>query len=178
MFGNAWAVRKDAVVARQHVSNRRGRPLSARAAWEAILKGRVDLSNVSRFRNRGVVHRYEMSNADHEFLAQQNQALVSGVAAAAAYEEGVSVSLSEAYLYVSESLHQQVSSKVAAVPDDLGSVIIRVVHDDLWNSIVEGEPPNRVGGRLAPRAAVAIDLMESADPRHWIAAKNLLSANA
>jgi hypothetical protein len=30
------------------------------------------------------------------------------------------------------------------------------------------------GVRLAPRAAVALDLMASADPRHWIAAEHLL----
>ena len=34
----------------------------------------------------------------------------------------------------------------------------------------------RWGERLAPRAAVALDLMDSGDPRHWVAAKNLIEA--
>ena len=60
-FGNAWAVPRGAVAARRQVSNRRGRPLGERRAWEAIASGGVDLSNVSRYRNRGVVERYSMS---------------------------------------------------------------------------------------------------------------------
>ena len=35
-FGNAWAVPRDAIAARRQVSNRRGRPLGERRAWQAI----------------------------------------------------------------------------------------------------------------------------------------------
>ncbi len=81
-FGNAWAVPRDSITARRQVSNRRGRPLSARRAWESIAAADIDLSNVSRYRNRGEVHRYEMSAADLEFVLLRDGAMVSGVVAA------------------------------------------------------------------------------------------------
>ena len=74
-FGNAWAVSRESIDSRRQLSNRRGRPLSARRAWEAITAVEVDLSNVSRYRNRGVIHRYEMSGADLEFVSKQDGAL-------------------------------------------------------------------------------------------------------
>jgi hypothetical protein len=43
----------------------------------------------------------------------------------------------------------------------------------VWDSVIEESEGERVVG-LAPRSAVALDLMESADPRHWIAAENLV----
>ena len=75
------------------------------------------------------------------------------------------------------SLHNEFGALVAAVPDQLGSGILRVVPDDVWSfaesvAVEQGE----VGERLAPRAAVALDLMDSGDPRHWVAAKNLIEA--
>ena len=81
----------------------------------------------------------------------------------------------EADLYVSASLHDELGSLVAAVSDQLGGVILRVVPDDVW-PFVERVAVNEdlAGERLAPRAAVALDLMESGDPRHWVAAENLI----
>ncbi len=177
-FGNSWAVPREAVAARRQVSNRRGRPLGARRAWEAIASGGVDLSNVSRYRNRGELHRYSMSSSDHEFLVREDRGLVSGVAAAAGYGEGVPVVLHEADLYVSSEAHRDLDKIVAAVPDPLGEVAIRVVPEELWDlvySIAESHLAQRP--RFAPRAAVALDLMDSGDPRHWVAASSLVASN-
>jgi hypothetical protein len=52
------------------------------------------------------------------------------------------------------------------VPDSLGRIRLRVVDDDAWGIIS--------GGEFAPRGAVALDLLDSADPRHWIAAEGLV----
>ncbi len=177
-FGNAWAVPRDSIDARRHVSNRRGRPLSARSAWESIASGAVDLSNVSRYRNRGEVHRYEMSAADLAFVSGDDGALVSGAAAAIDLGELLQAGGAESDLYVSASLHDELRSLVAAVPDQLGGVVLRVVPDDVW-SLVDGVAVDQTeaGVRLAPRAAVALDLMESGDPRHWVAAENLIEAH-
>lgn len=177
-FGNAWAVSREAIDARRQVSNRRGRPLSARRAWDQIAAGDVDLSNVSRYRNRGEVHRYEMSAADLEFVSGQDRAIVSGVVAANGFGELLQADDAEADLYLSASLHDELGSLVAAVPDQLGGVILRVVLDAVWPfaesvAVNEGQA---AGERLAPRAAVALDLMESGDPRHWVAAENLIEA--
>ena len=177
-FGNSWAVPREAVVARGQVSNRRGRPLGARRAWEAIDSGRVDLSNVSRYRNRGELYRYSMSSADHDFLVREDRGLVSGVAAAAGYGEGIPVVLHQADLYISSEVHRDLGKIVAAVPDPLGEVAIRVVPRELWNlvySMAESHLVQRP--RFAPRAAVALDLMDSGDPRHWVAASNLVASN-
>ncbi len=175
-FGNAWAVSRESIDARRQVSNRRGRPLGARRVWERIAVGDVDLSNVSRFRNRGEAHRYEMSSADLEFLSGNDRAMVGGVVAANGYGKLLQPDVDEAVLYVSASLHEELGSLVAAVPDRLGGVVIRVVPDDVWSfavSIAAGDG----GRRLAPHAAVALDLTESGDPRHWVAAENLVASH-
>jgi len=175
-FGNAWAVPRDSVHARRQVSNRRGRPLSARSVWEQIAAGDVDLSNVSRYRNRGQVHRYEMSASDLDYLSGREGVLVSGVAAAVEFGELLQSAAGEADLYVSAEIFEQLGALAAAVPDQLGGVAIRSVPVDVWASAI-AEPRSGAGRMCAPRAAVALDLMESGDPRRWVAAENLLAAH-
>ena len=175
-FGNAWAVPRDSIDARRQVSNRRGRPLSARRAWESIAAGDVDLSNVTRYRNRGEARRYEMSAADVEFVSKQDRAMVSGAVAAVGFGELLQGKRGESDLYVSASLHDELASLVAAVPDQLSGVVLRVVPDDVWAFVDSVALAAGVGDRLAPRAAVALDLMESGDPRHWVAAQHLIES--
>ncbi len=177
-FGNAWAVPRDSVDARRQASNRRGRPLSARRVWEQIAVGEVDLSNVSRYRNRGEVHRYEMSASDLDYLAGHDGVLMSGVAAAGEFGELLQPIGGEADLYVSVEIHEQLASLIAAVPDQLGSVALRVVPDDVWPQLCDLASNQDREVRFAPQAAVALDLMESGDARHWVAAENLLEACA
>lgn len=176
-FGNAWAVPRDSIAARRQVSNRRGRPLSARRAWESIAAADIDLSNVSRYRNRGEIHRYEMSAADLEFMSRQDGVITSGVIAAANFGELLQAEPGECDIYVAASFHDDLGSFVAAVPDQLGGVAVRVVPDDVW-AFVESISyrQDEAGQRLPPRAAVALDLMESGDPRHWVAAEHLIEA--
>jgi hypothetical protein len=69
-------------------------------------------------------------------------------------------------LYLPEGAFGQLTSDVAFVVDPLGAVRLRIVDDEAWALV----PP----GELAPRAAVALDLLDSADPRHWIAAERLM----
>jgi excisionase family DNA binding protein len=174
-FGNAWAVPRESIDARRNASNRRGRPLSERRAWQSIAAGDVDLSNVSRYRNRGEVHRYEMSDADREFVHGQERAMVSGAVAANGFGELLQADGAEADLYVSASLHRELGVIVAAVPDQLGGVTLRVVSDELWPHVEHLDAKrDRKGRHLAPRAAVALDLMESGNPRHWVAAERLV----
>ena len=176
-FGNAWAVPRDAVAARRQVSNRRGRPLGERRAWQAIGSGSVDLSNVSRYRNRGVVERYSMSAADAAYLVSDLGAVESGVAGAVFHGELLQAEGAELDLYVSQRVHELLASVVAAVADPLGSFVLRVVSDEAWPEVeVLASKPD--GGRLvAPAAAVALDLMDSGDARHWVAAENLVHAH-
>ena len=176
-FGNAWAVPRGAIAARRQVSNRRGRPLGARRAWEVIGSGEVDLSNVSRYRNRGAVERYSMSAADAAYLVSDLGAVESGVAGAVFHGELLQAEGAELDLYMSQRVHGGLASAVAAVEDPLGSVVLRIVSDEAWPE-VEALASKPDGGRLvAPAAAVALDLMDSGDARHWVAAENLVQAH-
>jgi hypothetical protein len=167
-FGNAWAVPMDALVARRHSSRPGGRPLGPLRAWREIVGGDVDLGRPGRYPRRGDVVRCEMSQADLESLPGAAGALKSGVRGAIEY--GASLIASNDHdLYMCRSAFDQLDSLVAVVPNSLSPIRLRVVDDDAWGIISHGE--------LAPRGAVALDLLDSADPRHWIAAEELV-ANA
>jgi len=176
-FGNAWAVPRDAVAARGQASNRRGRPLGQKGAWRAIVSGDVDLSNVSRYRNRGEVGRYSMSAADVAHLIIEHGAIESGVAAATFHGQLLQTGGADVDLYVSQQVRQVLDSVVAAVDDPLGSVVLRVVSDDVWPGVEIAAAKSDHGRAVAPPGAVALDLMESGDARHWVAAENLVKAN-
>ncbi len=174
-FGNAWAVPRDAVVSRRHQANRRGRPFGAKRAWEEILSGDVDLGAVGRYCERGEIRRFLMSRGDLAYLAEQDSVLVSGVVGAVGHGELLAPDGSESAFYLADGVVDQLLEMVAAVPSPLGPVVVRVVPDDAWALLIDarlGSPD--VGSRLAPRAAVALDLMESGDPRHWEAAGHLV----
>ncbi len=176
-FGSAWAVPRDAIFARRHVRNRRGRPLGAKRVWEAIVRGEADLLNVSRYRNRGEVRRYSMSTADADHVKGRGGAVQSGVAAAIVHGETLSADRAEINLYVSPELYESLHSLVAAVEDPLGSVVLRVVPDDIWPQVRDASSESGDGHLVAPAAAVALDLMDSGDPRHWVAAEGLLASH-
>ena len=176
-FGNAWAVPRDAVAARRQVSNRRGRPLSERRAWQVIGAGDIDLSNVSRYRNRGVVERYSMSAADAAYLVSDLGAVESGVAGAVFHGELLQAEGAERDLYMSQRVHERLALVAAAVEDPLGSVVLRVVSDEAWRDVEALAARSDDGRLVAPAAAVALDLMDSGDARHWVAAENLVQAH-
>jgi hypothetical protein len=70
-------------------------------------------------------------------------------------------------LYLARRAFDHIDSRVALVRDALGPIRLRVVADDAWEIIS--------GNEFAPRGAVALDLLDSADPRHWIAAEQLVA---
>jgi len=172
-FGNAWAVPSDAVAARGRASNRRGRPLSAIRAWEAIGAGDIELSNASRYRNRAELRRFSVRPRDLDYVIQQQDSLQSGGSAAVAYGEPLMSPPGQADIYAPNRVMDELSDVIALVPDPFGAVIIRVVPNDLWGKVAELALDSD-DGRFAPAAAVALDLMESADPRFWIAADELV----
>lgn len=89
----------------------------------------------------------------------------------------VLASFERAELYVAESLHDRLRSVVAVIADPLGNLMVRAVPDDAWGLVLDASALAGDGGRLAPRTAVALDLVASADPRHWIAAQHLAAAD-
>jgi len=176
-FGNAWAVPQAAVAARRHQSNRRGRPLGPRRAWAEILAGGIDLTAVSRYKHRARRRRGQLGPGDRAHLSDHDSVRISGVAAAIAYGEPLIDDPAAAVLYLPAGLDERLSRSIAFVEDELGSVILLVVDDDVWPLLADHES----GGarhRLAPKAAVALDLMASDDPRLWQAAAHLGRARA
>ena len=165
-FGNAWAVPMDAIVARRHSARSGGRPLGAVRAWRELVDGDIDLGRPGRYQRRAEVVRCEMGEADFESLPGAVGALMGGVRAA--IELGASlIPADDRDLYLSRSAFGQLDSLVAAVPGPLGRIRLRVVDDDAWGIIS--------GGEFAPRGAVALDLLDSSDPRRWIAAEGLVA---
>lgn len=172
-MGNAWVVPSKAVVARRHQANRRGRPLGPRRAWEEMLAGSVDLGAVGRYRHRASMHRGRLASGDLAFVSDHEGVLIGGVAAAVRYGEPLVDDHTAAVLYLSASLNEQLSRSVAFVEDGLGPVVLAVIDDSVW-PLASRRQDKRDASRLAPRAAVAVDLMASDDPRHWLAADHLV----
>jgi hypothetical protein len=165
-FGNAWAVPRDAVVARRHYSRYGGRPMSAVRAWNELVAGDVDLSRPGRYQRRAALVRCDMSRADVDSLPRVAGALEGGVSAAIALGASL-VASDHRDLYLSRDMYERLESLVALVVSPLGPIRLRVVDDDAWEFIPHAD--------VAPRAAVALDLLDSADPRHWIAAEALIN---
>jgi len=94
----------------------------------------------------------------------------SGISAAGSVESDL-LPGREADGYVAESELQDFLSRHALHPaagEVKGNVQLRVVPDDVWNSL-------HFSGRfVAPKAAVALDLSGERDSRSQVAGKNLL----
>lgn len=165
-FGNAWAVPRDAVIARQRYARHGGQPLSPSHAWAEIVGGDINLERPGRYQRRAEVIRCEMSNAAAGALHRLVGALEGGVAAAIAYDAAL-VASDERDIYLSRGGYERLDSMLAIAEDALGPIRLRVVDDGAWALIP--------GSEFAPRAAAALDLLDSADPRHWIAAEALIA---
>ena len=167
-FGNVWVVPKDAVAARRHSPGVRGRPLDAVNAWQEILSGSIDLLRPGRYQRRANVVRCEMSRADVGALPEMVGAMLGGVRAAIDLGEQLAPD-DNLDLYLSAQSFAGLDKRVAYVPDAAGRIALRVVDHRAWGLLPKGE--------LAPPAAVALDLLESGDPRHWICAEHLAHGN-
>ena len=167
-FANVWVVPKDAIAARRHSPGVRGRPLGPQRAWQEILAGPIDLQSPGRYQRRANVIRCDMSRADVGALPEMVGALIGGVRAA--IDLGEQLALDDSVdLYLPVKSFRGLDARVAFVPDAAGRVALRAVDDDAWQLIPKGA--------VAPRNAVALDLLESGDPRHWIAGEDLANSN-
>ena len=167
-FCNIWVVPKDAVAARRHSPGARGRPLGPVGAWREILGGSIDIHRPGRYQHRASVVRCEMSQADVAALPEMVGAMFGGVRAAIDLGEQLALD-DKADLYISSTSFAGIEEQVALVHDVMGRIALRVVDDRAWGLLPKGA--------LVPRAAVALDLLESGDPRHWISAEHLVRSN-
>ena len=72
-------------------------------------------------------------------------------------------------LYLPAESFAGLDQRVAFVLAPAGQTVLRVVDDNAWRLLPKGP--------LAPRGAVALDLLESGDPRHWISAEHLVDGD-
>jgi len=115
-----------------------------------------------------MARRFLITNADLACVRNQQRIAVSGVEGAIAHGEPIAPVAEQVDLYLPESEMEQVRGLVALVADVLSPVIFRVVPEACW-------PMMSAQDRLAPPAAVALDLVERGDPREWLAAEALLA---
>jgi excisionase family DNA binding protein len=176
-----WWIPQSAVAARARSGSRSGRSLSPDNAWAALLlasgetevpwlsrQARWRLSSVLRDQGvkglvgrlgaRGWTRAYNGHPGEFRYPGERSELMLTGASAAEAHRLD---------LHGGESLDAYVSSgSLARIVDEHaleevplgepGNVVLREVASGLWE---------RVGRRVAPLAAVLVDLSESDDPR-------------
>lgn len=186
-----WVVELDAVEQRRRESHPGGRRFTPRNAWGALilasgedpqldpvvrsrLKRSLLLEGVQglapRLRNRAEISLYRSHPGEIPYVFEDGALMRSGISAARSVGSDL-LAGREADGYVAKSELRDFLGRHALSPvegDAEGNVRLRVVPDDVWSSL------DFSGRSVAPRAAVALDLVGERDPRSQAAGKNLL----
>ena len=177
-IGRAWGLeQRDLDRFKDHRASI-GRPWSASSAWAALAVADGNdsaLAPVDRSRARhrlsgrgllGVINRLVARAERQDFyghpsvlprLANEPNLILSGVSAAAEHRADILASdFLEAYIPLSEA--ESIARRYALVSNaERSNIVLRIVEDSVW--------PFASGDRIAPRAVVAVDLLESEDDR-------------
>jgi hypothetical protein len=180
-IAGVWWIPQAALAARARGGSRSGRSLGADNAWAALLLASGErelpwLSRQARWRvsaalrdhgvaglsgrlgARGRARTYSAHPGELRYLAERPELMLTGERAVDAHGLGLQGGES-LNAYVSSDLLPRVVEEHAleavALGDD-GNVVLREVPSGIWH---------RVGRRVAPLAAVLVDLAESDDPR-------------
>lgn len=177
-IGRAWGLEERHIDRFKSHRVSTGRPWTASSAWAALAVADGNdsiLAPVERSRARrrlsahgflGVVDRLAPRAKREDFyghpsvlrrLANEPSLILSGVSAAAAHRADVRASgFLEAYVPLSQA--QGIIRRYALRPDaERSNIVLRIVEDSVW--------PFAGSDRIAPRAVVAVDLLESDDER-------------
>lgn len=178
-IGNQDLVPREDVEARRAQGAAPGRRYSPRRAWALILMASdeglpptLHPTTVSKLRkvvrdrdlwsirprlsSRAVRRNLRAHSSDLARLDAERTAILTG--ARHAHEVGLPLAASDApvELYVDSATAAVLEQKYRLQPTDRPNVILRVVPTEIWRWLP---------GPIAPRAAVALDLAESSDPR-------------
>lgn len=188
-IGKQWAVDRVAVARRLRGEHGAGRPLEPHNAWAILFLASGDqpdwlsAKEVWRFRQllridglsrlaprlgrRGKPRPLAAHPGELAYLLEDRALVRSGVSAAGSYELDL-VSGAEADGYITESRLGEFERAHALEPASMGAanVVVRVVPDSAWHF--------SPGRKVAPPAAVALDLLQDADPRSQRAGRELL----
>ena len=174
-FGSVWLTSAAHVRALEFAPPRAGRPLTADAAWDAILAGDIDLNDPWRYANRGRLSRWAASWGAVGDLVCRSDIIVSGVHAARVFGALMDPAPKEAHVYVPESALQRTRDDLngalsCLVPYGFGTVQVHAVPDSSWDRVVAACPrvdeyaaPRwaTANTRYVPKSAVALDLVVS-----------------
>lgn len=188
-IGDRWLVERSAVEVRRRKGGHSGRPFAPHNAWALLLLASgqtvegIDPSVRSRLRRalrvdgigklaprlvrRAASQHFNAHPGELRYLVEAPAFLRTGISAAGDY--GIDLLPGqEADGYVAESdLEQLVADHaLTAAHPGSGNVRLRVVPDGAWRHLA--------GRKVAPTAAVAIDLAEDPDPRSASAGKQML----
>jgi excisionase family DNA binding protein len=178
-IGDRWLIERAAVEERRNRGAHEGRRFTAVNAWALLLLASgeevegIDSSVRSRLRRalrlegleqlgprlslRADAASFKAHPGEISHLLKDPGLMLSGISAVGPVDLEL-VSGREADGYLSESeLRKLVRNHALSPAEGEGNVRLRVVPDDVWKRIA--------GRRIAPEAAVALDLAEEADPR-------------
>lgn len=184
--GRQWLVSAADVVRYQGLRPGAGRPLSPRRAWALLfllsgerpawvgprdrselrhhLQPRSPAHLVASVRRRAKLHPLRVHPGDLRRLRVSERLILSGASAASEYRLDLHApGVVEAY--VSAQNLRELAGDFAFAPSEAANVLLRSV-DASW--------PFDEGLRLAPAAAVAVDLLEAQDERSRAAGHELL----
>lgn len=187
-IADRWLVERSAVEQRRRQGAVRGRRFTPQNAWAVLLLAsgedspKLDPSVRSRLRralaleglgdlaprlgHRADVSMYRTHPGEVKYVVEDKALVPSGISAAGSMGIGL-LANREADGYIARSQLQRFMDEHALSPSGIdGNVRLRVVPDEVWQ--------NLAGRSVAPRAAVALDLADEADPRSEAAGKKLV----
>lgn len=181
--GGAWWIDGRSVDRRRRQQPGRGRPLSPVMAWAVLLvasgadpaavargdhqarrarewvAGHPLADSAAALRRRARREAFDIHPSELPRVAAREDVMPTGISAAA--EVGIHGGRGEVEVYAPAGRRAALVADHALEPGD-GPLLIRWMTDDVWASVhaaVSSQP------RVAPRAAVLVDLLEHDDPR-------------
>lgn len=187
--GRQWFIPHEAVAKRKDISPRRGRRLAPARAWGLLFLADGDdapwLSRDARWRmrisleaeglasmrdrllDRAVVHTFRAHSSLLERIAGDLDLMLTGTSAARELHLGLLGGQDRVDAYVASTLLATMVKRHHLRTSDEPNVILRAVPPIDWSW-----PPARV----APRSAVALDLLDDPEPRVRQVARDLLAS--
>ncbi len=188
-IGDRWLVERSAVEARRRKGGHSGRPFAPHNAWALLLLAsgqtveEIDPSVRSRLRRavrvdglaklaprlvrRAESQHFDVHPGELRYLVENPAFLRTGISAAGEYGlDLLSGHEADGYVVASGLKRLIANHALSAAVAHSGNVRVRLVPDKAWRHLADA--------KVAPTAAVAIDLAEDPDPRSASAGKQML----
>ncbi|HEX3737886.1 MAG TPA: helix-turn-helix domain-containing protein [Solirubrobacterales bacterium] len=188
--GGRWLVERRGLEHRRRRGSAGGRPFAPRNAWavlglasggevadiEPVVRSRLrralSLEGLGalapRLERRAAMSRYSAHRGEIAHVLADDRLVATGISAVGAVGlDLVSGGEVDGYIRASVSDDFVEEHALSRAGEGEENVTLRVVPDEAWADFLDGEP-------YAPKAAVALDLVEDADPRSRAAGRDLI----